>query len=260
MVTSFEYRLHPVGLVLAGALSYPLATAPEVLRFYDDFVTAAPDELSTMVSLAFSPAGEPVISLVVCYCGPIDAGEQVLRPLRALRSPLQDSIQPMPYQALQSAPDSGFPSGQLHYWKSGWLRHMTDEAIETLIQFVPQMPSRTTGIGLQHLHGAASRIDRSATAFPHRAEQYDFLILSQWPNAADSARNIEFTRAFFEAMQPHLEDSVYVNNLGDEGQGRVRAAYGENYQRLAVLKKKYDPAKLFRLNQNIDPSSTDHQD
>lgn len=153
-----------------------------------------------------------------------------------------------------------FPSGQLHYWKSGWLRHVTDEAIETMIRLVPQMPSPTTGVGLQHLDGAASRVDRSATAFPHRAEQYDFLILSQWPDAADSARNIEFTREFFEAMQPHLEDSVYVNNLGDEGQGRIRAAYGENYQRLTALKRKYDPANLFRLNQNIDPSPTDHQD
>jgi hypothetical protein len=253
VVTSFEYRLHPVGAVLAGGLSYPLTTAPEVLRFYDDFVKAAPDELSTAVSFARTPAGEPMISIVACYCGPVDAGEQVLRPLRAFRSPLQDTIQPMPYQALQCAPDAGFPSGQRHYWKSGWLRHMTDEAIETLIRFIPQLPSPTTGVGLQHLHGAASRVDPSATAFPHRAEQYDFLILSQWPDAADSTRNIEFTRAFFEAMQPYLEDSVYVNNLGDEGQGRVQAAYGENYQRLATLKRKHDPTNLFRLNQNIEP-------
>jgi hypothetical protein len=253
VVTSFEYRLHAVGPVFAGGLSYPLTTAPEVLRFYDDFVKTAPDELSTMASLAWSPDGEPVISIVVCYCGPVDAGEQVLRPLRSFRSPLEDSIRPMPYQAFQSAPDAGFPCGQLHYWKSGWLRHVTHEAIETMIRFVRQMPSPTTGVGLQHLHGAASRVDRSATAFPHRAEQYDFLILSQWPDAADSTHNIEFTRAFFEAMQPYLEDSVYVNNLGDEGQGRVQAAYGENYQRLAGLKRKYDPANLFRLNQNIEP-------
>ncbi|MFN2495517.1 MAG: FAD-binding oxidoreductase [Pseudonocardiaceae bacterium] len=161
VVTSFEYRLHAVGPVLAGGLSYPLATAPEVLRFYDDFVKSAPDELSTMASLAWSPAGEPVISIVVCCCGPVDAGEQVLRPLRSFRSPLEDSIHPMPYQVFQSAPDAGFPSGQLHYWKSGWLRNVTDEAIETMIRFVRQMPSPTTGVGLQHLHGAASRVNRS---------------------------------------------------------------------------------------------------
>ncbi|HWN31756.1 MAG TPA: BBE domain-containing protein [Pseudonocardia sp.] len=115
------------------------------------------------------------------------------------------------------------------------------------------MPSSASGAGLQQMHGAASRVAPSATAFPHRAEQYDFLILSQWSDAADSQRNIEWTRALFEAMRPHLEDAVYVNNLGDEGPSRVRAAYGDNYPRLAAIKKTYDPDNLFRANQNIAP-------
>jgi hypothetical protein len=254
VVTSFEYQLHPVDVVLAGALSYPLSTASQVLRFYDDFVKAAPDELSTAVSLALIPAGEPMVSIVVCYCGPTDEGERVLHPLRTFQSPVDDSIQPMPYTALQSARDEGFPSGRLHYWKSGWLRDLRDGAIETLMQFIPQMPSSASGVGLQQMHGVASRIAPSATAFPHRAEQYDFLILSQWSDATDSDRNIEWTNALFQAMQPHLEASVYVNNLGDEGPGRVMAAYGQNYPRLAALKRTLDPANLFRANQNIDPS------
>ena len=160
----------------------------------------------------------------------------------------------MPYTALQSARDEGFPSGRLHYWKSGWLRDLTDGAIQTLMQFVPHMPSSASGVGLQQMHGVASRIAPSATAFPHRAEQYDFLVLSQWSDATDSDRNIEWTRALFQAMQPHLEESVYVNNLGDEGPGRVKAAYGQNYPRLAALKGTLDPDNLFRANQNIDPS------
>jgi hypothetical protein len=254
VVTSFQYQLHPVDVVLAGALSYPMSTAPQVLRFYDDFVKAAPDELSTAVSLALTPTGEPTVSIVVCYCGPTDEGEQVLHPLRTFQSPVDDSIQPMPYAALQSARDEGFPSGRLHYWKSGWLRDLSDGAIETLMQFIPQMPSSASGVSLQQMHGVASRIAPSATAFPHRAEQYDFLILSQWPDATDSDRNIEWTRALFQAMQPHLEESVYVNNLGDEGPGRVKAAYGQNYPRLAVLKGTLDPDNLFSANQNIDPS------
>jgi FAD/FMN-containing dehydrogenase len=254
VVTSFGYQLHPVDVVLAGALSYPLDTATHVLRFYDDFVKAAPDELSTAVSLALTPTGEPAVSIVVCYCGPTEEGEQVLHPLRTFHSPVDDSIQPMPYTALQSARDQGFPSGRLHYWKSGWLRDLTDDAIETLMQFTPQMPSSASGVGLQQMHGAASRIAPSATAFPHRAEQYDFLILSQWSDATDSDRNIEWTNALFQAMQPHLEKSVYVNNLGDEGPGRVKTAYGQNYPRLAALKRTIDPANLFRANQNIDPS------
>ena len=255
VVTSLEYQLHPVDLVLAGGLSYPLDMAPRVLRFYDDFAKAAPDELSTVASLGLTPAAEPMVSIVVCYCGPIDEGERVLRPLRRFLSPIDDGIQPMPYAVLQSVRDEGFPFGRLHYWKSGWLRELTDGAIETLLRFLPQMPSSASGIGLQQLHGVASRVASSATAFPHRAEQYDFLIGSQWSDAADSDRNLQWTRALFEAMQPHLEESVYVNNLGDEGPGRVRAAYGENYPRLAAVKRAYDPDNLFRANQNIDPSA-----
>ena len=255
VVTSLEYQLHPVDLVLAGGLSYPLSMAPRVLRFYDDFAKAAPDELSTAASLGRTPAGEPTVSIVVCYCGPIDEGEQLLRPLRKFQSPVDDGIQPMPYTMLQSARDEAFPSGRHHNWKSGWLREVTDGAIETLLRFLPQMPSSASSIGLQQLHGAASRVAPSATAFPHRAEQYDFLILSQWSEATDSDRNLQWTRALFEAMVPHLEASVYVNNLGDEGQGRVQAAYGENYPRLAAVKRAYDPDNLFRANQNIDPST-----
>jgi FAD binding domain/Berberine and berberine like len=254
VVTSFEYQLHPLDLVLAGGLSYRLDMAPRVLRHYDDFAKAAPDELSTAASLGLTPAGEPTLSIAVCYCGPIDEGEQVLRPLRTFQAPIDDGIQPMPYTALQSARDEGFPSGRLHYWKSGWLRDVTDGAIETLLRFLPQMPSPASGVGLQQMHGVAARVAPSATAFPHRAEQYDFLIGSQWSEAADSDRNVQWTRALFEAMQPHLEASVYVNNLGDEGPARVRAAYGENHSRLAAVKRTYDPDNLFRGNQNIDPS------
>jgi hypothetical protein len=255
VVTSFEYQLHPVDLVLAGGLSYPLAVAPRVLRFYDDFAKAAPDELSTAASLGLTPAGEPTVSIAVCYCGPIDKGEQLLRPLRRIQSLVDDGIQPMPYAVLQSTRDEGFPSGRRHYWRSGWLREVTDGAIETLMRFLPQMPSSASGVGLQQLHGVASRVAPSATAFPHRAEQYDFVVLSQWSEASDSDRNLQWTRVLFEAMRPHLEESVYVNNLGDEGPRRVQAAYGEHYPRLAAIKRTYDPDNLFRTNQNIDPST-----
>ena len=255
VVTSFEYQLHPVELVLAGGLSYPLSKAPQVLRFYDDFVKAAPDELSTAASLALAPSGEPMVFIAVCYCGQIDDGERVLRPLRTFQSPVEDWIQPMPYPALQSARDDGFPAGRLHYWKSGWLRDLTDSAVATLMEFLPQMPSTASGVGFQQMHGVASRVAPTDTAFPHRAEHYDFLILSQWSDATDSDRNVEWTRALFEAMQPHLEEAVYVNNLGDEGPARVKAAYGQNYPRLAALKRTYDPDNLFRANQNIEPAT-----
>jgi FAD binding domain-containing protein len=137
VVTSFEYQLHPVGLVLAGGLAYPLSVAPRVLRFYEDFVKSAPDELSTAVSLALTPTGQPIAIIAVCYCGPLAEGEQVLRPLRRFQPPVIDRIQPVPYTGLPSALDEGFPSGRLHYWKSGWLPRLTDGAIQILMDFVP---------------------------------------------------------------------------------------------------------------------------
>jgi hypothetical protein len=255
VVTSFEYQLHAVDRVLAGRLTYPLGAAARVLRFYDDFVSSAPDELSTAVSLAMSPTGEPVVSIAVCYCGPVDEGERVLRPLRTFHAPVEDVIQPLPYPVLQRALDEGFPSGRLHYWKSGWLRHLTDPAIATLMEFLPRMPSSVSSVGLQRMHGAASRVPRTATAFAHRAVLHDFLILSQWSEPADTQSNVEWTTSLFESMRPHLEESVYVNNLGDEGPNRVRAAYGENYSRLAAIKRTYDPRNVFRANQNIDPAA-----
>jgi FAD/FMN-containing dehydrogenase len=255
VVTSFGYRLHPVGKVLAGGLSYPLSEAQEVLRFYHEFASGCPDELSTTASLGVTPEGEGVISVSVCYCGPLGEGERVLGPLRGFGRPLADNIEPMAYTTLQSAPDAGFPPGRRHYWKSSYLKELSEEAIEVLAEYVSEMPSSTTGVGLQQMHGAASRVDPTATAFPHRDEHYDFLILSQWADPAESERNVEWTRSLFGAMEPFFEGGVYVNNLGDEGEDRVREAYGANYERLLALKGKYDPTNLFRLNQNIKPPS-----
>jgi FAD binding domain/Berberine and berberine like len=253
VVTAFSYRLHPVGPVLAGGLSYPWARVHDVLRFHDEFVTTAPDELSTAVSIGIDPSGEPTVGIAVCWCGSREDGERVLAPLRAFGPPLADAIGVTSYVALQSASDAGFPTGRLHYWKSGWMRNLTRPALDTLAEHVPQMPSSMSGIGFQRLHGAASRVAPDATAFPHRVDQYDFLILSQWEDPLDSERNIAWTRGLFEAMTPHLQNTVYVNNLGVEGPDRVRSAYGSNFERLTAVKKAYDASNVFRLNQNISP-------
>ena len=255
VVTTFEYRLHPVGSVLGGGLRYSAGEARDFLCFYHEFASTCPDELSTAASLGRVPDGGVVAGVAVCYCGPIETGERVLRPLRAFGSPLEDNIQPMSYRTLQSAPDAGFPFGRQHYWKSSYLKHLSDEAIEVMLRFVAEMPSPVSGVGLQQMHGAASRVRPSATAFPHRDEHYDFLILSQWSDPSDSEENIRWTREFFEAMQPFFEKGVYVNNLGEEGADRIKEAYGVNYERLVALKDKYDPTNLFRLNQNVRPTA-----
>jgi hypothetical protein len=188
-----------------------------------------------------------------------ETGERVLRPLRAFGPPSEDGIQPMAYRALESAFDAGWPPGRQHYWKSSWLKDLSDEAIEVVVGFATQMPSPTTGVAFQQMHGAAARVDPAATAFPHRGQHYDFLIASNWDDPADSAKNIEWTRTFFEAMQPFLERGVYVNDLGEEDEDRVKAAYGANYERLVALKNKYDPTNLFRITHNIKPTVSSHR-
>jgi FAD binding domain/Berberine and berberine like len=252
-VVSFTYRLHPVRMVLAGPISYPPERAAEALRIYHQVASSAPDSLATAASVARGADGEPSVSVVVCWSGPVDEGEHVLRPLREFGPPIADAVGLIPYRELQSMPDAGFPPGRLHYWKSAFLAGLPSEAIDTVLRFSATAPSPYTGIGLQQITGAASRIAPTATAFAHRARLYDFLILSQWDDPADSPGNMGWTRDLFNAMSPYFR-GVYVNNLGEEGSERVLDAYGINYERLAGIKAAYDPGNVFRLNQNIQPA------
>jgi FAD/FMN-containing dehydrogenase len=253
VVTSFEYRLHPVSTVLGGMVVHPLARAKEVLRFYREFTSAQPDEVTTYASLCTTPDGDPVVALVTCYAGPLDEGERIVAPLRCFGWPVADTIRPMPYTSMQTG--EGFPPGRLNYWKSGLTNEISDEAIETAIDHARRAPSPFTVVLFVDCHGAYSRVGKSDTAYSHRDLQYNLVILSSWVNPADSDRNIGWTREFFDAMQPQLSHGVYVNDLGDDdGTERVRSAYGANYARLVELKNKYDPTNLFRLNQNIKPS------
>jgi FAD/FMN-containing dehydrogenase len=263
VVTSFEYRLHPVGpQIIAGGMVHSFADAAEVFRFFADFVASAPDELSVMASTFLAPPGLPVppeaqgelvTMLAVCYAGDLDAGERALRPLRSFGRPLADLIAPMPYTALQSGSDGAYPSGRHNYWKSHYIGELTDGAITTIIKHAPLMRSPLSSFYLQHLGGAIGRGGAETAAFGHRDATFDFAILTVWEDPAESAEHVTWAREFSDAMQPH-STGVYVNNLGTEGTDRVRAAYApETYERLAALKQAYDPDNVFRLNQNIAP-------
>ena len=256
VVTSFRYRLHPVPAVLGGGVTFPAAQARAALRFYHEFACGAPDDLSTAASVSLDAEGRPAVSVGLGWCGPIERGEAVVAPLRRFGPPVVDAISPMSYTTLQSSADGGYPVGRLHYWKAGFLAEIDDDVIDVLLAFAEAMPSPFTGIGLQELCGVASRVPATATAFPHRAHHYDCLILSQWDDPADSARNIAWTRELFAALQPFLAGGVYANNLGAEETDRVAAAYGPNYDRLAAVKAAYDPGNLFRLNHNIVPAAS----
>jgi FAD/FMN-containing dehydrogenase len=256
VVTSFVYRLHPVGPSLGGAIIFPGARAREVLRFYDDFASAAPDDLTTILIFGIDNAGQTTIGISVCWCGPHNAGERALRPLRTFMPAIEDGIGIKEYVAVQGGADYAFPPDQQHYWKSRWLVDVSDEAIDALLACAARWPATASGrteLDLQQIHGAAARVDPGATAFPHRRDQYDFLILTQWADPADADSCIAWTRDTFEAMATFTERAVYVNNLSAEGEDRVREAYGANYTRLAAIKARYDPTNLFRTNQNVRP-------
>jgi len=265
IVTSFEYRLHPVGpIVLAGPIYHPLDDAREVLRFYREFITAAPDELTTIFNLRVAPPlpflpedvrGKPIVMVGACYAGAVEDGIEVVRPLKEFGSPIVDLLEPKPYTALQSMFDPSVPHGWHYYWKSVELPPLTDAAIDTLVEHASALTSPKSYCIVFQLGGALGRIGQDATAFSQRDAAHNVNICAVWTeDDPEGERHVAWTRDFFSAMQPHAGDRVFLNFLGDEGAGRVRQAYGKRkYERLVALKRTYDPTNFFRLNQNIEP-------
>jgi FAD binding domain-containing protein/berberine-like enzyme len=254
IVTSFEYRLHPLGPVLGGTVIYPLDKAQEVLSFYKTFTGEAPDELTANATLYTRPDGVPVVSIDFCYAGLPEEGEKVIGPLKKFGSPLEDLSRPMPYCELQTMFDNPFRIGLQSYWKATFINDVSADALNTVIAHFSRVPSARTIVFIQHYHGAMRRIGKDDAAFSHRDAEYGLLIASYWHQKADADNNIKWTRNFFTAMQPFSMSTVYVNFLSNEGEKRVKAAYdSEKYARLVALKNKYDPTNFFHLNQNIKP-------
>jgi hypothetical protein len=254
IVTSFEYRLHPVHTVLGGLIFYPREMAAEILHFFRQFTQAAPDELTAYALLAAAPDGTPVVGVILCYCGDIATGEQVIKPLRTLSTPILDTIQPLPFPQMQASLDGAAPSGNQYYWKSTFLRELSLEALETIIDHANQATSPLTSVIIEFYGGAASRVGVTDTAFAQREAQYGLGMLSQWVDPTDSDRHIAWTRNFAEAVRPFSSGNYLLNFLGQESEEIIKAAFGPNYERLVEIKNKYDPTNFFCQNQNIKPT------
>jgi FAD/FMN-containing dehydrogenase len=255
VVTSFEYRLHQVGPLLAGMVVHPMSKATEVLRFYRDFCRSCPDEMVAAGALMTSHDGDPVAVIVAAYVGDLAAGEKAVASLRKLGPPLVDTIAPTSYVALNTLFDAAFPYGGVQrYWKSSFLKELDDDMLDIMITRATKFLSPMSNVLFFHLHGTAARVDRNATAFGLRDDQWDYDVISQWTDPAEAARHIQWTRDFWNAVEPFASGQVYVNHLDAEEGTRIRAAYGPGYERLVALKNKYDPTNLFRLNQNIKPT------
>lgn len=254
VVTSFEYQLHEVGPVLAGLVLYPISRGEEALRFFDEFSSTCPDEVTTFGLLMSAPDGNPAVGIAVCYCGSLAEGEKVLRPLKTFGPPLADLITARSYVEMQSFFDVPFTPGQLNYWKTGIIRRPSEAATDTLLEYAQKRPTETSVIFFQQLHGAASRVGASDTAFPHRFDHYSGGPFPIWSDRAHTEKCLRWARECWNALRPFYEPGVYVNDLGEDADERVRTAYGPNYKRLAALKDKYDPTNFFHLNANIKPS------
>ena len=255
IVTAFEFRLHPVGPgVLGGKVVHPLQEARRALEFYHEYSRTAPDELSADAFFLTSPEGEQVVAISVCYIGPIEEGERVLQPLRRFGPPLLDDIGPLPYTEVQAAGDDFFPIGLSYYWKSHFLKEISSDAVEATVSHFARVPSPRSLLAFQQYGGAVGRVDRSETAFWHRDAEWDNFPTSVWTDPAESETHVRWVREWWDLMNPFSTGGEYVNNLGEEGEDRVRAAYGANYERLVALKNKFDPTNLFRLNANITPT------
>jgi FAD/FMN-containing dehydrogenase len=263
IVTEFEFRLNPVGpQVLAGPLFWPMAKAEKVLHFYRDWIADAPDELMTLVVQRKAPAlpgvppdlvGKLVIGIVPCYSGPLDKGEKLLKPLKSFASPVLDLCMPKPFVAHQKSLDPSFPHGWWYYVRSCDVAGLNDDIIRIMTDYGELIDSPITSVALWQMGGAVGRVGENETAFHGRKAGFTFNINGNAETSDGFAEEREWARSYWNALAPY-HTSVYVNFLMEEGEQRIRQAYGnEKYNRLKMLKHKYDPDNFFRLNQNIKP-------
>ncbi|MHB8533001.1 MAG: FAD-binding oxidoreductase [Solirubrobacteraceae bacterium] len=258
VVTRFRFRIHPVDNVTGGVIGHPRAQAAELLRFWRDLIADAPRWFTSLAVLGTSPDGHPIAAIALCHTDP-DTAERDLAPLRSFGPPAVQQVGVMPYAAMQlaldkSRRDRGAPrSGSRAYWKADFLEALTDDAIEAIVEAGDRMPRGLSQVHIHHLGGAMAEEPVGGSAFTSRRAGFVFNLVAEWMDPAEDLQNIEWARTAFEGLRPYRSGGAYINFLGDDGEARVRAAYGSNYGRLAELKRRYDPDNVFRMNQNIKP-------
>ena len=256
VATSFEYRLHPVATVYGGLIAHPLDAAPELLRRVRDFNARASDDATVFAVLAHAPdgSGAKIAALAVFHTGSPEEAEAELEPLLRFGSPVLAQVGPIPYPVMNTLLDEAYPKGALNYWKSTFVRGLDDDLIDAAVRSFSECPSPMTAILFEHFHGEVTRVPVLNTAVPHRDVAYNVLILGEWLDPAETEQNIAWARDTYAAVERHSASARWLNYLDDDdGTDAVRAAYGQNYERLVELKRKYDPQNVFHLNHNIDP-------
>ena len=264
IVTSFKFKLHPVHTIFGGPTLWPLEQAPDVMKWYSEFLKNSPDDLYGFFATLIVPPGPPfpedlhlknVCGVVWCYTGPEAAIDEVFKPIREFGPPIMDGTQPMPFPVLQTAFDALYPPGLQWYWKGDYVEELTDEAIALHVKFAENIPTWRSTMHLYPIDGAAHKISDDAMAWNERKARFSSVIVG----IDDDPENVEaitsWAKSYWEELHPHSTGGGYINFLmGDEGDERVRATYGGNFDKLASIKKKYDPDNLFQVNQNISPA------
>lgn len=268
VVTSFEFRAHPVGpMVQLCAPFYALEDGRKALRAWREFTATAADEINSLAVVWSVPDVDefpaelrrrPVVILATVYVGPPEEGARIMQPLRELATPLLDLSGPMPFTLLQAAFDPFFPKGRFYYWKSTNVHELSDDCIDTILAAAADRPSHMSDIPIWHLGGAMSRVAPEETAYGRRDAPYLVTAEATWTDSSQNQKNIHWARELVAAMRPFSRGGLYLNfpGFGEEKEAMLRAAYGPNYERLVLLKTQYDPGNLFRMNLNIPPAAT----
>ncbi len=263
VVTSFNFRAHPVSTIFGGPIFWELKDAPKVMKWYREFLPQAPIELSPFLHLGTVPSAEPFpkdiwgkknCGLIVCYIGPLDKAEEAVAPIRReLPTPILDWVGPMPFPALQSLFDPLLPKYMQWYWKGDFVRDLSDQAIDLHMKYALKFPSEHSLMHIYPIDGAVHQVGVNETAWNCRDATWSMVIAGIDPDPAKAAAIKAWAREYWEALHPFNLGGAYVNFMMEEGGDRIRASYGDNYDRLVAIKNKYDQTNFFRVNQNIEP-------
>ena len=262
MVTSLEFRLHPIKDIYGGPMFFELAAAGDVLRFYREYIADAPEEMGAFPAFQIAPPlpfipedrhGDTFIAMVTCWAGALDEGANMLKPFHDIAPVVAEFVGPMPYPALNSAFDALVPPGLQHYWKANFVTELTDQAIEAHLENGPKVPVVNSTVHIYPINGASRRVASDATAFAYRDANFATVIAVMWPDPAQNKANIKWVRDYYDATAPYSEEGGYINFMAGDDQERIKANYKGNYERLVDVKRAYDPENLFHLNQNIKP-------
>ncbi|GAC1476173.1 MAG: FAD-binding oxidoreductase [Candidatus Dormibacteraceae bacterium] len=262
VVTTLEFRVHPVKDIYGGPMFFELKHIRDILAFYREYIANAPEQMGVFPAFQIAPPlpfipekrhGEPFIAMVACWAGPIDQGEKALKPFHDIAPVVAEHVGPMPYPALNSAFDGLVPPGLQHYWKANFVKELTDDAIAAHMVHGPKVPAVNSTMHIYPINGACHRLKTDETAFAYRDANFATVIAGMWPEPSHNAANTKWVREYYDATAPHSEEGGYINFMSEDDQSRIQANYKGNYKRLVDVKRRYDPNNLFHVNQNIKP-------